>query len=349
MKKNVLLLVLVVLVVSLIGCQSKSVQETTSVSEEPQELLVAKVGDTQITKEYYAKAYKVLAYNIKKIYGDDIMDQDYGEQKIRDVMRENLLNEMVAEVIKREYLEAKNVTVTAEEIQEDYNKYMESLKDDPDQMAFHDENGIDEDSIKKNIENQLYNDKFVAEITENVEKTLDFEGEAFLNRVAKAHALHILVESEEEAQSIIEKLNAGEDFAELAKTFSVDKVSGEKGGDLGYFSVGQMVKPFEEAAFSTEIGQISQPVKTEFGYHIIKVLDKMVVKQLLETEDGKANVQDLKDKILKMSVNDAYYAKIDELKLKYEIETFIDNTIIEEAKDESNAETEETTAETKAE
>ena len=71
---------------------------------------------------------------------------------------------------------------------------------------------------------------------------------------------------------ILEKIKNGEKFGTLAKEFSMDKGSGKKDGNLGYFTKGTMVKPFEEAAFKLQIGEISVPIKTEFGYHIIKRL-----------------------------------------------------------------------------
>jgi len=91
---------------------------------------------------------------------------------------------------------------------------------------------------------------------------------------AQVRASHILVQTEKEAEDLIKRLKKGADFAKLAQQFSLDHVSAKKGGDLGYFSKDQMVKPFADAAFSLKVGQISKPVKTRFGYHIIKVTDK---------------------------------------------------------------------------
>lgn len=87
-------------------------------------------------------------------------------------------------------------------------------------------------------------------------------------------AKHILVHTEEEAIEIKKMLDNGADFDTLAKQYSFCP-SKDKGGDLGYFNRGQMVPEFEEAAFSTPIGGISEPVKTRFGWHIIKVTRKM--------------------------------------------------------------------------
>ena len=88
----------------------------------------------------------------------------------------------------------------------------------------------------------------------------------------KIKCTHILVEKQSQALAILERLKRGEKFAELAKELSIDTGSGKRGGDLGYFGRGKMVKPFEAAAFMLSVGQVSEPVKTEFGYHIIKRL-----------------------------------------------------------------------------
>ena len=86
----------------------------------------------------------------------------------------------------------------------------------------------------------------------------------------KIKCLHILVKKNSEALMVIDRLKNGESFTNLAKELSIDKASGKRGGDLGFFRKGMMVKPFEDVAFRLEKGQISEPVKTEFGYHIIK-------------------------------------------------------------------------------
>ncbi len=88
----------------------------------------------------------------------------------------------------------------------------------------------------------------------------------------KIRCAHILVEKESTAKEVLEKLGKGESFAKLAEQYSIDG-SRKRGGDLGFFSRGQMVKPFEEAAFKLNKGEVSGIVKTQFGYHIIKRLE----------------------------------------------------------------------------
>lgn len=86
-------------------------------------------------------------------------------------------------------------------------------------------------------------------------------------------ASHILVKTEEEALKLKNEIKNGEDFAEAAKRHSLCP-SGQEGGDLGFFGRGQMVREFEEAAFSMEIGEVSNPVKTQFGYHLLYLTAK---------------------------------------------------------------------------
>jgi len=88
----------------------------------------------------------------------------------------------------------------------------------------------------------------------------------------KVHCAHILVKTEKEANKILERLKKGDKFSKIAKELSLCP-SKKRGGDLGTFGRGQMVKEFEKAAFALQKGQISSIVKTKFGYHIIKRLE----------------------------------------------------------------------------
>ncbi|WP_088363050.1 peptidylprolyl isomerase [Bacillus cereus] len=98
-------------------------------------------------------------------------------------------------------------------------------------------------------------------------------------------ASHILVKDEKLAKEIKDKLKNGEDFASLAKEYSEDPGSKSKGGDLGYFGPGVMDKNFEEAAYKLEKDKVSDPIKSSFGYHIIKLTDKKELKPFKEMKD----------------------------------------------------------------
>ena len=90
------------------------------------------------------------------------------------------------------------------------------------------------------------------------------------------HAVHILVATEDEAKAIKTELDGGADFTELAKTKSTDTGSGANGGDLGWFGAGAMVKPFEDAVIAAKVGEVTAPVKSDFGWHLIKVMETRI-------------------------------------------------------------------------
>jgi peptidyl-prolyl cis-trans isomerase C len=91
--------------------------------------------------------------------------------------------------------------------------------------------------------------------------------------MARARARHILVAKEERAQELKGKIEGGEEFVQVAKTFSLCP-SGKQGGDLGFFSKGDMVPEFDQVVFAGEVGVVHGPVKTQFGYHLIEVLER---------------------------------------------------------------------------
>jgi len=89
----------------------------------------------------------------------------------------------------------------------------------------------------------------------------------------QARASHILVKTEDEANRLMKRINEGEDFADVAKRFSKCP-SGKNGGDLGWFGKGQMVPEFEKVAFENDAGKMVGPIKTQFGFHVIKITGK---------------------------------------------------------------------------
>ncbi|MBI9030452.1 peptidylprolyl isomerase [bacterium] len=143
--------------------------------------------------------------------------------------------------------------------------------------------------------------------------------EANKAKYAKAEevsASHILVDTEEACQEIYNKIkNEDLDFATAAKENS-SCPSKDQGGSLGSFSRGRMVPEFEEAAFNMEIGEISEPIKTQFGYHIIKLDDKTPA-QDVELSQVK---QTISNELMTMKQREVYVAKVEELKNKYKVD-----------------------------
>ena len=117
-------------------------------------------------------------------------------------------------------------------------------------------------------------------------------------------ASHILMDTESEAIDVINMLNNGDDFAELAKNKSTGP-SGPSGGDLGWFKRGQMVPPFEKAAFSLNKNEITQlPVQTQFGWHVIKIFDKRIPEAPSYESMKSKLIQDLERKIVSKKIQD---------------------------------------------
>ena len=142
--------------------------------------------------------------------------------------------------------------MSGEEFQQYYDDYLLSLRNHV---------GIGEDVFRRLFESGVYHAKLQEALAEEVPTTAE-----------QVHARHILVETEEEAQEALDRLNAGEDFAALAKGLSAD--TSDEGGDLGWFPRGQMVPEFEEAVFALQPGETSDLVKTSFGYHIINLIER---------------------------------------------------------------------------
>lgn len=132
-------------------------------------------------------------------------------------------------------------------------------------------------------------------------------------------ASHILLDDEEKAKAVITELKAGADFAETAKAKSIGP-SGPNGGDLGFFQAEQMVKEFSDAAFAMEVGAITEaPVKTQFGWHVIKVMDKKV--------GTPPTMDEVRPQLEEKLAAELLQTRLEELRTKAEIVTFnIDGT-----------------------
>ncbi|WP_223254486.1 peptidylprolyl isomerase [Bacillus sp. HNG] len=153
-------------------------------------------------------------------------------------------------------------------------------------------------------------------MTDDEVKTYFEENKDSFAQPEQVQASHILVDDEGTANEVATKLADGADFAELAKEYSKDTANAGAGGELGYFGKGEMVADFENAAFSLGIDEISDPVKTEYGYHIIKVTDKKEAKE--------ATFEENKDSIYKVlfdqKISEEYSAWLTEKTEEYKIE-----------------------------
>jgi len=259
--------------------------------------VVALVGDVEITKD---ELYEVLV--------------ESGGQDALDVLITDKIIEIEAD--------AQNVTVSDEEVQAEIDVMKDNFGGEAGFESALQYYGYTLEDITKNIKMNLLVERLLEpeiEITEDEMKAYFDENKESFNIEEQVSASHILVETEKEALEVKEKLSSGEDFSELAKEYSIDETNSQQGGNLGFFGKGIMVKEFEDVAFSLEIGEISDPVKTDYGYHIIKVEDKKEAKEA-NYEDSQEEIRDL---IFGEKFPDAYNTWIEDKYTKYEIQSFL--------------------------
>ncbi|MGG1724308.1 peptidylprolyl isomerase PrsA [Bacillus paranthracis] len=194
------------------------------------------------------------------------------EKQLKDRYGKDMLYEMMAQdVITKKYKVSDDDV--DKELQKAKNQYGDQFKN------VLKNNGLKDEA---DFKNQI---KFKLAMNEAIKKSIT-EKDVKDNYKPEIKASHILVSDENEAKEIKKKLDAGASFEELAKQESQDLLSKEKGGDLGYFNSGRMAPEFETAAYKLKVGQISNPVTSPNGYHIIKVTDKKELKPYDEVKDS---------------------------------------------------------------
>ena len=204
-------------------------------------------------------------------------------------LREYYLDQMIAIYAFAKEAEAQKMDET-----ETYKKIMENAR---------------RDTLAQMAMSDVMKDVTVSE--EEIKAFYDENPEQF-QKGATVSAKHILVKEEAECVKVLDEIKAGKVFEEAAQEYSTCP-SGSKGGDLGEFGKGQMVKEFEEAAFEAEIGSVVGPVKTQFGYHLIKVEARNDA-SVIPFEEVKGQ---LRQTVLQKKQNKFYSEKVKELKEKY--------------------------------
>ncbi|WP_156288795.1 peptidylprolyl isomerase [Oceanobacillus salinisoli] len=238
--------------------------------------------------------------------GDITKDEFYEELKNR--YGDSVLEELVTvKVLEDKY----------EVSEEDVDNEIQSMKDmygESYDMLIQ-QNFGDEESLRQIIHISLLQEQAAAEDIEVSEEEIQ---ERYDRKNTEIDAQHILVEDEETANEVKEKLDEGEDFADLAAEYSTDGTA-QDGGNLGYFSAGEMVAEFEDAAYSMEPGDISDPVQSQFGFHIIKVND------VREKEESIGEYEDVKEELRRELVSE----KVDMTTLQQKINDMIQDADVD--------------------
>lgn len=245
----------------------------------------------------------------------DILAKQYGSSTMNYLI-DNKIVEIEAE--------KENIKLSDKEIEEEMQSYIELNGGEEAFNNILEQSRITKEDIERDIINYLKIVKLLEpkiKITDEAMKTYFEENKEFFNEEEQVEASHILAADEATAKEVKEKLNAGEDFAKLAKKYSTDTSNAEDGGELGFIRKGDMAEEFENAAFAMNIGEISEPVKTEYGYHIIKITDKKEAKEAVY----KDHKEEIKDILLDQAIQDEYSKWITEKNEKLDIEnTFAD-------------------------
>ncbi|GAA0300812.1 foldase protein PrsA [Gracilibacillus halotolerans] len=239
---------------------------------------VVETESGNVTKEEYYEALKA----------------ESGEQVLQKLVLKTILED--------------NYDVSDDEVDKELESYKEQFGEEQWDMVLLQSGFEDEDQFKEELRLQMLQE---AAATEDVEVT-DEEIEARYDRMKYTiEARHILVADEETANEVKEKLDNGEDFASLAEEYSTDPGSAANGGELQPFTAGDMVPEFEEAVYTMEIDEISEPVQSTHGFHVIQLLGK----QEAEDIDDLDNMKDqIRREIAATKVdNMAFQAKVNQL------------------------------------
>jgi peptidyl-prolyl cis-trans isomerase C len=265
---------------------------------------VAKVNGKEIPPdEYNAELDKIQKHGAK------IPDERLGR------IKENILKRLIEAELINQSIEKDQIKVPTEEIDKAFEEYKARFKSDEQFQNYLKHGKLTIEDIKARIQEKRALEMLIEKrgsLTVSDEEAKDFyeKNKRFYQEKEAVHAMHILIKLEKEATKEMEdealkkvkeaqdSLAKGEDFIEVAKRYS-EGPSAPKGGDLGFFTRGQMVKPFEDKAFTMKPGETSEPVRTRFGYHIIKVLERR--------DETQKPYEEVKDQIFESLKNKKFF------------------------------------------
>ena len=273
-RKHVKIILTVVIAAFIISVFYGLGQYSRSSGSQRKTYYIAEVNKSGITSDQLQKAF------LNSISQYDNATLSSLDQATIVSFKKNILGQLIDYELLYQQAQKEKVKISSDEINLEINKIKDNFSSPEEFDAALKTNNLTLAQIKEDIRRQLMINKVLEETKSQVSITDDEllnyynENQASFFEPEQVHARHILVKTEEEANNLLLQLKEGiTDFSELAKEKSTDS-SASNGGDLGFFARGQMVKEFEDAAFSLEPGEISEVVQTQFGYHIIKCEEK---------------------------------------------------------------------------
>ncbi len=220
----------------------------------------AVVNGQTITTAAYQRQVE-LATNYLKRNGVDETTDD-GKVMI-DQMKQEVLSQMIDQELINQAAKKQGLSVDSAEVDKSLAEIVTELGGQSQLDAWLKTSLFTMDELRQTVREQLIVEKVFNKVAESVSTVSE-----------QIHARHILVGTKEEADAVLARLAKGEDFAAVAADASLDDGSKADGGDLGFFPKGFMVPEFETAAFALQAGKTSEPIKTQFGYHIINVVER---------------------------------------------------------------------------
>lgn len=282
-------------------------------NKEP-EGLVAKVDGEEITEEGFNTEFESFKGLYEMQLGKDAMSQIEEDGRTREeALKEDILEKMIMDIIIEKESKKMDISVSQEELDEKIGEYVDATGGEREFEVYLEESNLTEEFFKENLRKELLASKHKDRLIGDIEITEEEAKEYFENNkedLILIRVSHILVKTEEEGQEVLDRINNGEDFAKVAEETSVDKQSSESGGDLGYLTKGDRVAEFEEAAFSLEPGEISEIIKTEVGYHVIKA------------EDKRETYESLRDDIILLLKEERYFSEMERLRENAKIDIY---------------------------
>lgn len=272
LKKTLALGIVLCMIFAVTACQNSN---TDTVDEG----VKAEVNNKVITQEEYDEHLSVYRKMAETQFGAGAWEMEVQEgQTMGSYYESTLLDQLIMDLLLVDAAEKEGITISEEELQAELDTFKTYLDTEEQYKQFLEGYGMTEEYLKESLRKEYLINHYLSVKIENLQPTDEELKTLFsdLKMNESVRASHILVATEEEAKNVIDRINKGENFEDLAKEVSTDPGSAENGGDLDYFDYVDMVQPFSEAAFAMEIGEVSEPVQSDFGYHIIKVTDKKV-------------------------------------------------------------------------
>ncbi len=303
--------------------------ETVPMTAKDLPAVVAKVNGRPIRKEELLQAGQVVQFQLARSGQSRVPTDDFYRQ---------VLNELIAIALLQEEAKAQGITASEQEVTRQIDG-RKSAYPNPD--AFKQalaQRGVAEETLRQQVREQISVQKYIqtrlikeSNVSEQAIRAFYEKNKARITMPERLHLRHILVKAAEntpagkaaarqEAEGLLKRLQAGEDFAKLARENSDDRGSRPRGGDLGWLAKGQTDPPFEKAAFAlTQPNELSSVVESSFGFHIIQLLERQ--------QAGVAPYEEVKGEISKMlrqqQANQQVETRVRELRAKTKVEVFL--------------------------